>query len=124
MKEIKNQINEKKIVVPPHSSTPCVQDISKPSKKEVIEIMQKRGYTLVYESPIAPTLNFALLKGKETNISWAVSVLLDKNAFRFDTSVNPGVVKMNTEFFTGIENDDLFSEIEQYIKDVLTKLYS
>lgn len=124
MKEIKNQINEKKIVVPPHSSIPCTQDISMPSRKEMVEIMQKRGYTLSYEAANKLTMNFVLLKGKDTAHSWMVTVWTDKNMFMFTTAINPGVVKMSTEFFTGVEDDRLFSEVEQYVKDVLAKIYN
>lgn len=102
---------------------PTTQDISKPSKKEVIEIMQKRGYTLVYVAPGGTTLGFALLKGNNTTISWSVTVLVDKNCFVFNSTVNPGVIKLSTDFFTGVDDDVLFTEIEQYVRDVLTKLY-
>lgn len=123
MKEIKNQINEKKIVVPPHSSTSCVQDISMPSRKEIVEIMNKRGYSLVYEAPNKLTLGFAILNAKDSKMSWNVTVLVDKNAFVFNSSINPGVVKLNTDFFTGVEDDKLFNEIEQYVIEVLNKFY-
>ena len=122
MEEIKNQINEKKIVVPPQSSIPCVQDMSIPSRKEMVDIMKKRGYSLVYESPNKLTMGFAVLNTKTPQMTWSVTVLADKNAFVFNTAINPGVIKLSTDFFTGVDDDELFNSIEQYMKDVLTKL--
>lgn len=121
MKQIKktNDIG----VVPPQSSTPCVKDISIPSRKEMVEIMQKRGYTLAFESPNKLTMDFVLLKGNDTAHSWKVTVWADRNMFMFVTAINPGVVKMSTDFFTGVDDDKLFGEIEQYVKDVLAKIY-
>ena len=94
-----------------------------PSKQEIMEIMSKRGYTLAYESSDKITLVFALLKGKDTAYSWTVTVMADRNAFVFNTTINPGVVKMSTNFFSGVDDDILFSQIEQYVKDVLIKIY-
>lgn len=101
----------------------CVQDISIPSRKEMVEIMQKRGYTLAFESPNKLTMDFVLLKGNDTAHSWKVTIWADRNMFMFATAINPGVVKMSTDFFTGVDDDKLFGEIEQYVKDVLAKIY-
>lgn len=100
------------------------ESIKLPSKEELVNIMKNRGYTLVYEAPNKTTLMFSKLNGKDTGSSWNVTVFADKNCFAFNTIVNPGIIKMNTDFFTGVDDDSLFNEIEQYIKDVLTKLYA
>ena len=102
----------------------CVKDMSIPSRKEMVEIMKKRGYGLVYESPNKLTMGFALLNTKDIQMTWSVTVLADKNAFVFNTAVNPGVIKLSTDFFTGVDDDELFNSIEQYMRDILTKLYS
>jgi hypothetical protein len=52
-----------------------------------------------------------------------VTIWADRNMFMFATVINPGIVKMSTDFFTGVNDDKLFSEIEQYVKDVLAKIY-
>ena len=122
MKQIKktNDIG----VVQATNAPKCVQDISIPSRKEMVEIMKKRGYTLAFESPNKLTLEFVLLKGHDTAHSWKVTVWADRNMFMFVTAINPGVVKMSTDFFTGVDDDKLFGEIEQYVKDVLAKIYN
>ena len=96
----------------------------KNSRKEMVDIMKKRGYSLVYESPNKLTMGFAVLNTKTPQMTWSVTVLADKNAFVFNTAINPGVIKLSTDFFTGVDDDELFNSIEQYMKDVLTKLNS
>lgn len=86
--------------------------------------MEKRGYTLIHETPDFCIMNFADISNVNDLLKVNVTVLANKNAFGFTTTIRPGVVKFSTELFTGVEDDKLFNQIETYIKDVLRKIYN
>lgn len=85
--------------------------------------MEKRGYTLIHETPDFCIMNFADISNVDDLLKVNVTVLANKNAFGFATTIRPGVVKFSTEIFTGVDDDLLFDKVKKYVQDVLRKIY-
>jgi hypothetical protein len=68
-------------------------------------------------------MNFADISNVDDLLKVNVTVLANKNAFGFVTTIRPGVVKFSTELFTGVDDDILFDKVRKYVQDVLRKIY-
>lgn len=90
-----------------------------PNRKEVLDIMVKRGYTLLKENPTFEMMAF----GKLGNQLF-VDVNTKYNAYSFTTSVDGGLIKLSTEVFSTIEDDNTFSNLEEHFLAVLKKINS
>lgn len=90
--------------------------------KEVCELMEKRGYTLMNETADKKILNFADINF-DNPLRLHVMVMPEKDSLMLHTVIQPGCIKVSTDFFGSIESEEQFNKFKKFIERVLAKIY-